>query len=164
VIGNQDPASPDEAATDLQLTVPHAEFDRVQRILRFRELRALRLTGTVPPDLGGSAAALPPRLDETAANEVRRVQVAILRLGERGRCRWVRSRRRAGFRRIARDDGRCNEGVWLRARGVDPWRFTLPSGLPAGRYAVYVRAVNRAGVTDTTFSRRERNRVLVVVR
>ena len=166
VFGFDDPIAPDTAESAVQVTTPASRFGRRfrgrTRVPANAKLIFLGDAATAPPS-GSAAQAFPPRFDQAAANALRRVEVAILRRTATGKCRWLRSRN-GGFRRIERDDGRCNEGVWLRARGKEDWRLTLPRGLPAGRYDVFTRAVNGAGVSDTTFSARERNRATVVVR
>ena len=90
-----------------------------------------------------------------ALSRLARVEVAIRRVGGR-RCLWLRSRR-GGFRRIKAARGRCNRGVWLRARGTRRWRLELRRGLPLGNYVAYSRAVNRAGAHERRFSRADGN-------
>jgi uncharacterized delta-60 repeat protein/uncharacterized repeat protein (TIGR01451 family) len=92
---------------------------------------------------------------EPGLARLRRVDVAILRRSSRG-CQWLRERR-ARFRSFPAEDGRCPPRIWLQARGTRRWRLALARRLAPGRYTVYTRAVNGAGVAETEFSRGDRN-------
>jgi hypothetical protein len=83
---------------------------------------------------------------------VRRVHVAVRRLGPG--CHWLTSHS-GRFRK-----GRCGRPVWLRAHGTRRWHFTLPGGLPPGRYELRSRATIAAGLREASFSSRDRNRVV----
>jgi hypothetical protein len=48
--------------------------------------------------------------------------------------------------------------VWLTAKGTSKWSFKLKGVLPPGKYVVYARAVDGAGLAETSFSRMLRNR------
>ena len=62
------------------------------------------------------------------------------------RCSWL-ANKRARFRRRAADRrGRCSKPIWLRAKGTRRWALRLTRPLPQGRYTIYVRATNRAGI------------------
>lgn len=100
---------------------------------------------------GGSGRIAKGRL------RVRRVEVAVRRLGGRG-CRWLASTR-ATFRKAS-----CSGRVWVRARGTRSWRLSLSRSLPRGRYVVYSRAVIRAGFPEASFSQRDRNRRTFTIR
>jgi len=90
-----------------------------------------------------------------ALSRLARVEVAMRRV--RGRqCLWLRSAR-GGFRRIKAVRGKCNRGIWSRARGTRRWRFRLRRTLPPGKYIAYSRAVNRAGAHERKFSRADGN-------
>ena len=43
------------------------------------------------------------------------------------------------------EKGRCVPTRFLRAKGTTSWRLALSRRLPAGRYAIYARAVDIAG-------------------
>jgi hypothetical protein len=93
---------------------------------------------------------------------LRKVEIAVLRTSSR-RCTWLRSRPGRFVRRAPRA-GRCDRPVWLRARGTRRWRYALARRLPAGRYRLFSRATSQAGISEATFSRRDRNRVNFRVR
>jgi CSLREA domain-containing protein len=54
--------------------------------------------------------------------------------------------------------GRCKPAKFLRAKGTAKWSFKLKRRLPRGSYVLYSRAVDRAGKSETKFSKRDRNR------
>jgi hypothetical protein len=90
-----------------------------------------------------------------ALSRLARVEVAIRRVSGR-RCLWLRNKR-GSFRRIKAVRGKCNRGIWLRARGTRRWRLKLRRPLPPGKYVAYSRAVNRAGAHERRFSRADGN-------
>ena len=113
--------------------------------------------------LQASAARVAPRIRRLS--RIRRVEIAVLRrTGPRGRCLWLANRRGRFRARAPLTKGECDRGRWLRAEGTARWRFTLARRWPKGRYTLYSRAVNRAGVRETGFSRREKNLVNFTVR
>jgi hypothetical protein len=93
---------------------------------------------------------------------VKRVEVAVLRSGKG--CRWLSSR--AGDLRTvdAGAGGKCDEPVWVAARGTKAWRLRLAKRLPKGRYTVFSRAVLANGLPEGRFSTRDRNQVRFRVR
>ena len=113
--------------------------------------------------LRASAAQVAPRIRRLS--RIGRVEIAVLRrTGRRGRCLWLANRRGRFRARAPITEGECDRGLWLRAEGTASWRFTLARRWPKGRYTLYSRAVNRAGVRETGFSRREKNLVNFTVR
>ena len=113
--------------------------------------------------LRASAAQVAPRIRRLS--RISRVEIAVLRrTGRRGRCLWLANRRGRFRARAPLTKGECDRGRWLRAEGTARWRFTLARPWPKGRYTLYSRAVNRAGVRETGFSRREKNLVNFTVR
>lgn len=73
----------------------------------------------------------------SVAGRVARVTVAVARL-ERGRCRALRRDGTLAARRIA-----CARVPALTARGATRWSLSTSRRVPAGRYRVSVRAVDR---------------------
>ena len=85
---------------------------------------------------------------------MRRVEVALaLRAGRR--CRFL-----AANGRLGRATG-CGRRRFLRARGGARWLFVRRRRFPAGRYVVYVRAIDASGNVEVTVTRGNR-RVLGV--
>ena len=109
-------------------------------------------TGATPQRRRAARAA------QAGAPALRRVDVAIRRV-QRGRCLWLRGRTAA----FARSTGPCVKPRWLRATGTARWSYRLRKRLPAGRYELYVRATNAAGVSDGTFRPARGNLVRFVV-
>jgi hypothetical protein len=113
------------------------------------------------------ARARGPRITGKATG-ARTVYVAIARR-EQGarvqtsaaRCAWLANTRGT----VRREPGRlCNEPIWLKARGTKSWRLNLSRQLPPGQYTVLSRAVEKSGVTEAAFSRRDGNRLDVRIR
>ena len=123
---------------------------------------------TMPPSLPAPAAVQRPSargglrvIKGRLAPSVlapQRVEVAIVKLAEglrRGtvragaaatsgrRCLQANSRGR--LTTLKPRNGRCVPTRFLRAKGTIDWRLTLPRRLPAGRYAIYARAIDIAG-------------------
>jgi hypothetical protein len=92
--------------------------------------RKLRLKGTAS-DLACAVKVKP-----------RRVEVAVARLKGK-RCRFV-----AKTGRVARKARSCRKPVWLKAKGTSRWTFSARRRLAKGRYRVYVRAVDAAGLVS----------------
>jgi hypothetical protein len=93
---------------------------------------------------------------------VKRVEIAVLRTGKG--CKWLSST--AGELRTvdAGVGGKCDEMVWVRARGTKSWRVSLRKKLPTGRYTIFSRAVLANGLPEGKFSSGDRNRVRFRVR
>jgi hypothetical protein len=129
-------------------------------------IRFTRRTGIVIAR-ARSAQRARPRVTGRARN-ARAVYVAIARRkggarvrGSAAECAWLRNPRGQFRRERAR---RCDEPVWLRARGRKFWRLALRGPLPPGSYTVLSRAVGASGVTEAAFSRRDGNRAEFRVR
>jgi len=76
-----------------------------------------------------------------AKKRVERVSVSIAHPLAHGRCSFVTGR---GFRPAVP----CTRTRYLRAKGTSSWSLTLHRRLPAGRYVVWTRAVDKADNTD----------------
>jgi len=80
------------------------------------------------------------------------------------RCRWVAGPN-GGLRTTRSTAGVCATPIWIRARLTKRhWSLSLRRRLPPGRYVLYVRAVDRAGLYDPAFSSQQHNRVSFSVR
>lgn len=107
-----------------------------------------------------SARSARPQVTGRARN-ARTVYVAIARRQDGARvqssaagCAWLRNTRG----QVRRERGRrCDEPIWLRARGRSSWRLALRRPLPPGSYTILSRAVAASGVTEAAFSRRDGN-------
>jgi len=66
---------------------------------------------------------------------------------------------RARFVRRQGRRGRCDRPVWLKAKlDGDRFSYRIRRRRPCGRYTLLVRATNRAGAAEASFSRRDGNR------
>ena len=105
----------------------------------------------------------------SAATSVRRVQVAVLKLGsgkpfsqlpanptrKAGKCKWLK--RSGGFKGRKPRKRVCDSPVWITARGTRNWHVAF-RGLPPGRYMLYSRAVDSTGTAEGNFSAKDKNR------
>lgn len=120
---------------------------------------ALPVAAVTPPSARAGLRVLEGRLTPSVIAP-QRVEVAIVQLADGLRPGSVRAGAAATAARPRRcrqasergrlttfkpRDGRCVPTRFLRAKGTASWRLTLPRRLPAGRYAVYARAVDIAG-------------------
>jgi hypothetical protein len=71
-----------------------------------------------------------------------RIQVALVRRVASDGCRWWSAR---GSHFVTRA---CTSPRWNKASGLDEWSFSLPSGLPRGRYRAFSRAVSDETVEE----------------
>jgi hypothetical protein len=112
--------------------------------------------------LAATTCALPAAklhsFNGTASGHVRRVQIALGRLGRGlrfagagGRCSWLRNAR-AQFTRKPATGRRCGQATWLNAKGTRHWQFALRRKLPAGRYVLYTRPVTTGDAPEAGFS------------
>ena len=76
------------------------------------------------------------RAADRGCGRISRVLVAVTRVGRGRTCRFLTSRGRIARARP------CSKPLYLRARGRESWRITLPKRLPRGRYSAVVRAVD----------------------
>lgn len=123
--------------------------------------------GLPPGDGGGSAdlfrafgadEGVLERMDRMV-----RVEVAVLRRQhDRTRCAWLASTE-LEFKTTRARGGSCDRGRWLKASGTRKWRLKLARRWPPGSYTLFSRAVNRGGVHETRFSRRDRNFVTFTI-
>jgi hypothetical protein len=114
------------------------------------------------PVLRAGAAAVP----RSPLWKLRRVQVAIQVLKPKHKtagCVWIRDRR-GHTKQTPKFLGSCGPTVWLTAKGTRHWRLKLRKRLPRGRYLLFARALNRAGVSDNHFSRSRHNERRLTVR
>ena len=97
-------------------------------------------------------------------DRITRVDVAVLmRQADGEQCHWLANDKLEFARRSARN-GRCDAAIWLRADGTRRWRLELARRWPPGTYTLYSRAVNRAGVREREFSKKDKNAVTFTVR
>jgi hypothetical protein len=131
-------------------------------------------TAKGPANGGGAAKRLGPPALFSKTGGVRKVKVAILRLGggrpldgglpeaptrSPGRCKWLAGRDGRTFKtRLRSTGGVCDSPVWLGARGTTRWSLSLKNALPPGRYVVYSRAVGSNGVAESVFTAKDGNR------
>ena len=123
---------------------PDSSIDRIPRRIKASKLKRFR--GRASDD-GGLA----------------RVELAVLRLARGARASAVRRRcgrlRATGrLRRVRPRAGRCRPAFVLRATGTTRWTYRLKRRLPKGRYVVYARAVDAAGVAERSFTAADGNR------
>jgi uncharacterized delta-60 repeat protein len=128
-----------------------APFARMKRVPR--KLRVGKLHG-----FSGTAA-------DPDGNGVKSVQIALVKRARGGtkakasaarlRCFALNSKLR--FKRVKAKKNQCPQ-VWLAVKGTSKWSFRLKGVLPPGKYVVFARAVDGAGLAETQFSRKLRNR------
>ena len=88
---------------------------------------------------------------------VKRVEVAILKSGKG--CNWLSSTAADLQTLDAGAGGKCDQMVWVPARGTKQWRVELRKKLPKGRYTIFSRAVLANGLPEGKFSSADHNRV-----
>jgi Domain of unknown function DUF11 len=161
---------------------PHGNTDVVKFTVkpapdsRIGAARADGVSGTAkgPAKAAGTTKRLGPPALFSKAGSVRKVKVAILRLGggkpldgglpeaptrSPGSCKWLGSRNGRAFKtRLRSTGGVCDSPVWLGARGTTSWSLSLKNALPPGRYVVYSRAVGANGVAESVFTAKDGNR------
>jgi uncharacterized delta-60 repeat protein len=108
--------------------------------------------------------------DDPDGSGVQKVQIAVVkkirgvnlegirdsRPPPAARC-FAMTNRKARLKRVKAHVGRCPQR-WLKAQGTAKWAFKLKAQLPPGRYVVYARAVDGAGLAESRFSRKLGNR------
>jgi uncharacterized repeat protein (TIGR01451 family) len=137
-----------------------------------KKVGAKKASGTTRPPREPDAQVMSAGARAGAsATRVKRVQVAILRLGggrpftqlparrtkRRGKCKWLKNRRGKFKGRRARNKV-CDSPIWLKARGTRRWRLRLRRRLPPGRYVLYSRAVSSNGAAEGNFTAKDKNR------
>jgi uncharacterized delta-60 repeat protein len=86
---------------------------------------------------------------------LQKVQIAVIKkVGKR--C-FAMKNAKGKFKRVKAKGKQCPQR-WLAAKGKAKWSFKLKRELAPGRYIVYARAVDGAGLAETRFSRKLRNR------
>jgi dienelactone hydrolase len=98
-------------------------------VSRIAGLKKLTLTGTAKG---------------CATKKVKAVQVTFYKQLGGGKCRFLQSNGKLGTRVIA-----CSSDVGLLAKGTTRWSLKLKAKLTKGRYGVFVRAVDAAGVRQS---------------
>ena len=78
------------------------------------------------------------------------VRVGLVRMAGK-RCESLQQNGRLA--RVKRTRGACVPTVWLSASGTAKWKLKLRRRLPAGRYSLYVQAVDAAGHAQVTFTK-----------
>ena len=78
------------------------------------------------------------------------VRVGLVRVAKR-RCETLRASGRLA--RVKPSAGRCVPTTWLDAAGTTSWKLRLRKRLPAGRYELYVQAVDAGGRAQVTFTK-----------
>jgi uncharacterized delta-60 repeat protein len=150
------------AATPKGNAGPDSNIDPVSKavkkagIARRKRSKPRRFTGTASDDSG-----------------VAKVEVALARVGpgsgklarkhakKKKRCAWLSGKGK--LKRTAAKNGTCAQR-WLGAQGTAKWSFKLPKRLPKGRYVLYSRATDNAGLAEAGFSAADRNRISFRVR
>jgi uncharacterized delta-60 repeat protein len=117
---------------------PHARMKPVKRKVAAEKLKKF----------SGTAA-------DADGDGLKKVQVAVVKkVGKR--C-FAMKNAKAKFKRVRAKGKECPQR-WLAAKGKAKWSFKLKRELPAGRYVAFARAVDGAGLAETHFSRKLRNR------
>jgi uncharacterized delta-60 repeat protein len=135
ILGDKQPVLPISAAENQP---PHARMKPVKK-----KVPAVKLK-----KFSGTAA-------DADGNGLRQVQIAVVKkVGKR--C-FAMKNAKGKFRRAKAKGKQCPQR-WLAAKGKAKWSFRLKRELPAGRYVVFARAVDGAGLAEDKFSRKLRNR------
>lgn len=138
-------SSPPQYTPAPVLLPPHARMKAVPR-----KLEATKLTGFF-----GTANA--PAGGKVAKVQIALVKAASAKAGGAATCQEL-ANAKGRFKTVKAVRGNCSL-LWLNARGTEKWNFVLlKTVLPPGRYVVYSRAVDAAGVAEETFSRAAGNR------
>jgi uncharacterized delta-60 repeat protein len=93
---------------------------------------------------------------------LRSVQIALVRRGraKKGspapRCLALKNAK-LRFKVLKAQGKQCPQ-LWVDAAGTDKWSFKFKGALPPGRYVVFARAVDEAGLAESEFSRKLGNR------
>jgi hypothetical protein len=132
---------------------PVSDQDALPRKIATGKLKGF--SGRAEPEAPKASAAASP------IEKVKKVEIALVRLHgnakpARAGCLWLRDAR-ARFKLKKPRKGRCDEALWLRAKGTSRWKFRLRKALPKGSYALYSRAVDVGGFGEV-FSAKLGNR------
>jgi uncharacterized delta-60 repeat protein len=149
-LANPDPPLPAPVVTGRNNGRPDTNMKRIPRVLSGRKLKGFSGTASDP-------------------DGVKEVDIALVRLVGKARASRKRSsclslrNSRARFKRQRAKRHRCPR-LFLKARGSKKWKYKLKRRLPKGRYVVYSRAVDKLGLAENRFSRKDRNRYAFRVR
>ncbi|HET7591341.1 MAG TPA: delta-60 repeat domain-containing protein [Solirubrobacterales bacterium] len=149
-LGDPRPPTPGPtSAPGVQNRPPHAQMKRVPKKLRVGKLSGF--SGTASDPDGNGVAKVQLALVKRARGG------AKARASARGRLRCFALNAKLRFKRVKAKGKQCPR-VWVPAKGTTKWRFKLKGMLPPGRYVVFARAVDGAGLAESSFSRKLRNR------
>jgi uncharacterized delta-60 repeat protein len=123
---------------------PHAMMKALPR-----KLEAANLTG-----FSGTATA--PAGSRVAKVQIALVLAATAKAGSAATCQELKNAK-GQFKTVKAKAGNCPL-LWLTAKGTGKWSFKLKTVLPVGRYTVYARAIDSAGLAESSFSRAAGNR------
>ena len=169
VIPRDDPGYDHDPLTDNQSNDEHVQVVSPKNSLvgQYRKIPEPQIDGTVE----GSGSAVDARTAGAVPNPVKRVQIAVVYVGQGARvataaapCRWLggRSGRLVSTRATK---GVCGTPVWLNAslalsRKGHPlaWSYRLDHPLPRGCFTVYSRSFDTYGLTQVDFSAKIGNR------
>jgi hypothetical protein len=124
------PAPPAPAAVKTP-AAPAASSAALKAVLKARALKAF----------SGTAA--------DADGDLSLVRIGLVRIAGR-KCQTLQSSGR--LKSSPRSGGKCVPAVFLKAAGTAAWKFKLRRRLPAGRYALYVQAMDAAGHAQVVFT------------
>lgn len=146
ILGDKQPL---EVIREEKGRAPHARMKPVPRKVAAPKLKRFRGTA-VGDGLKKVQVAVVKRL----SRPIRRVRFG--RTLPKIPC-FVMKNAKAQIKRVKAKNGKCPRR-WLTVKGKAKWSFKLKGSLPPGKYVVYARAVDGAGLPETTFSRKLRNR------
>jgi len=123
---------------------PHARMKAVPR-----KLEAAKLTGFAGTAAGAGGGPV-------AKVQIALVQASSAKAGSAATCQELKNAK-GQFKTVKAVRGNCPL-LWLNAKGKAKWSFKLKTVLPPGRYVVYSRALDAAGLAEEAFSRAAGNR------
>ena len=142
---------------------PDSNIDKISRAVktasitrRKRAKPSRKFTGTATDDSGVAKVELALARSGRGAGKLARKHKSKAK-----RCAWLTSRGK--FKRSKARKGACTQR-WLVATGTAKWSLKLRRKLPKGRYVLYSRATDGAGLSETKFSAADGNRVTFRVR
>lgn len=83
-------------------------------------------------------------------------------LKKKKRCLFVKNNK-GQTKKYKAKKGKCAPAKWLTAKGTTSWSYKLKKKLKAGKYTIYVRALDASGATQTSFSKSRGNLKTVTV-
>jgi uncharacterized repeat protein (TIGR01451 family) len=166
-----DPA--DDLINDLvntaQLLSPVIETSNTVKVLATVNVTSISLAATPTGASGVAAEGQVPKgvhHSNPSENKPAQTNVAVesVTTGKAAKayCLWLNNTGRLVTKPLS-VFGTCDTPIWLRAHGTTHWSIRFPHHLPKGRYQLLVRAVNRAGSYNSTFSRALHNLIVFTV-